>query len=290
MNASHGSRDLVRHLASLDLSEEHVMSISLRDARRSQVPFRVEQGFAPLSVSPIDFLTCPSDNLKLSHSASDRVAGYGLSLAPADSSGWNVCRFASAGCRSACLATSGNGRYDGSTRGRIWKTRWLAGDPVPFLRFLAASIDAIPVAEWERAGWAVSLRFNVLSDLPWESIAPWLVARAQARGIRLYDYTKWPTARRAGVVGYELCQSVTERSSDADIAAALHPVVVVDVKRGKALPTSYLGRPVVDGDLSDARFFDPAGSVVLLRYKEVQTTKRADAVASGFVRTLEVGA
>jgi hypothetical protein len=280
------NRDLVRHLRAFDLSEEHVMSTPLRSARASMVPFRVAEGFAPIPVSPLEFLTCPSDNLKLSHSSSDRVAGYGLSLAPADASGWNVCRYATAGCRSACLATSGNGRYDSSTRGRIWKTRWLAGDPVSFLRYLAASIDAIPVAAWAKAGWTVSLRFNVLSDLPWETIAPWLVARAQARGIALYDYTKWPTARRSGVAGYELCQSAHEGSTDAAIGAAAHPVVVVDVKRGAALPTSYLGRPVVDGDRSDARFLDPAGSVVLLRFKEVQTTKRADAVASGFVRTV----
>jgi hypothetical protein len=62
----------------------------------------------------------------------------------------------------------------------------------------------------------VSLRLNVLSDLPYETLAPWLVRRIGDAGIRLYDYTKWPTAKRASAVtlGYDLSESVTERTSD----------------------------------------------------------------------------
>lgn len=280
------SGDLARILGHADLSEAAVMGVSLAEAKASMVPFRVAAGFVADAISPLEFLTCPSDNLKLSHSGTDMVAAYGLSLAPADLSGFNTCRYATAGCRSACLNTSGKGALDSVGRARVWKTRWLAGDPVSFLRYLAEAIDRIPVATWAAAGFTVSFRFNVVSDLPWETIAPWLVARAAARGLRLYDYTKWPTARRSGVAGYTLCQSVHEGTSARALAAAPHPVVVVDVARGRALPTSFMGRPVVDGDRSDARFLDPAGAVVLLRYKEVRTTKRAAAVASGFVRTL----
>lgn len=277
------SADLVRHLGGFDLSEAAVMAVDLRTARASMVPYRVAEGFIPGAVK---LLTHPDENLKLTHSGVDGVAGYGLSLAPASLSGWNVCRYSTAGCRSACLNTSGKGAFPVQQRARVWKTKWLAGDPVSFLRVLAAELDAIPVDVWSAAGFTVSFRFNVLSDLPWETIAPWLVARVMGRGIRLYDYTKWPTSRRSGVDGYELCQSAHEKSTARAIAAAPHPVVVVDVKRGRELPATYLGRPVVDGDVSDARFLDPVGSVVLLRFKAVTTTDRARAVASGFVKSV----
>jgi hypothetical protein len=166
----------------------------------------------------------------------------------------------------------------------VWKTKWLGTDPVSFLRVLVAEIDAIKVGAWSDAGWAVSFRFNVLSDVPWEVVAPWLVRRIADRGIALMDYTKWPTARRPGVEGYVLCQSVNETTTDTQVRAMAHPVVVFDVKRGRPLPAEYLGRRVIDGDLSDARHLDPVNVVIGLRFKAVTTTDRMAAVASGFVR------
>lgn len=280
------SRDLAKKLIGMNIELEDVMAVDLRTARAGMIGYRVAEGFKAGSVK---LLTAPDENLKLTHSGVSRVAAFGLSLAPADLSGeWNTCRYATAGCRSACLATSGNGRYGATQRGRVWKTRWLAERPLEFLRVLVDEIDRIRVGAWDAAGWTVSFRFNVLSDLPWERIAPWLVERLVGRGIRLYDYTKWPTRRRVGVVGYELCQSVCERDCATGISRMPHPVVVVDVKRGAPLPTVWGGRPVVDGDVSDARFLDAPGSVVLLRYKNVSTTDRAAAVASGFVRSAGV--
>jgi hypothetical protein len=280
------SADLARALGGMDLSEAAVMAIDLGDARASMVPYRVAAGFKAESRK---LLTAPDENLKLTHSGSDRVAGFGLSLAPADmSGGWNVCRYSTVGCRAACLATSGNGRYGATQRGRVWKTRWLAERPLEFLRVLVDEVDRIKVSSWEGAGWTVSLRLNVLSDLPWETLAPWLVRRIRGRGIRLYDYSKYPSSKRSGAaaLGYEVCQSVSEKTTDCQLRGMAHPVVVVDVTRGRALPVEWMGRPVVDGDRSDARYLDPAGSVVLLRYKEVSSCKRAAAVASGFVRSV----
>lgn len=252
------------------------------------VPYRAAQGFKPVAVS---MLTMPNDNLKLRHSETDRVAGHGLSLAPADLSGaWNTCRYATGGCRSACLATSGNGRYGTTQRGRIWRTQFLAGDPVAFLRCLVHEIDSIKVGAWQAAGWTVSFRFNVLSDLPWESIAPWILRRLAGLGIASYDYTAWPSSRRsrnvADSIGYYLVDSVKETHTDAQVDAMARPVVVFDVKRGKALPATWRGRTVIDADLSDARFLDPDGTVRGLRFKSVTTTDRRAAVASGFVRSV----
>lgn len=284
-NPSANSRDLVRHLSAVELSESAVMALPLAEARRALIPFRATEGFRPVWTR---LLTRPDENLKLRHSGSDRVAAYGLSLSPADSAGWNVCRFATAGCRAACLATSGKGAFSRTQAGRMWKTKALAESPVAFLRVLVAEIDAIPVDKWSAAGFTVSMRLNVLSDLPWEAIAPWLLRRITGRGIVPMDYTKWPVVKRAGAIalGYDLSCSVSERTTDAEIALMRRPVAVVDVRRGQPLPTEWMGRTVVDGDRSDARFLDSPDAAVLLRFKNVTTTDRAAAVASGFVRAV----
>lgn len=279
------SKDLGRRLIGMGIGEAEVMAVSLGGAKRSMIGYRVAEGFRGVSVK---LLTAPDENLKLSHSGVERVAAFGLSLAPADESGWNVCRYATAGCRAACLATSGNGRYGGTQRGRVWKTKWLGERPLEFLRVLVAEIDAIRVGAWSEAGWTVSFRFNVLSDLPWEVIAPWLVERIRDRGIRLYDYSAYPSSRRdrgvASGLGYYLVDSVKEKHSAAQIMAMDRPVVVFDVRRGAPLPATYLGRPVIDADVSDARFLDEEGTVRGLRYKNVSSTDRAAAIASGFVK------
>jgi hypothetical protein len=48
---------------------------------------------------------------------------YGLHLAPANLSGFNVCKDASAGCAAACLNTAGRGAMSNVQRARIAKTR-----------------------------------------------------------------------------------------------------------------------------------------------------------------------
>ena len=278
----------MRHLSRLDLSEGVVLGQDLRVARRTFAGIRAAHG---LSHGAVALLSAPDSNIKLSHSGSDRVAAYGLNLLPADASGdWNTCRYATAGCRSACLATSGQaGMERRAGRDRIFRARraklaFLGSSPVEFLALLAHEIDRIPVDVWAAAGWTVSLRLNVLSDIPWETIAPWLVARAAARGIALYDYTAWPSARRSRSSVVYLVDSVKETHTDTQIRRMARPVVVFDVPRGRALPATYLGRRVIDADTSDARFLDAEGTVRGLRYKHVASTTRALAVASGFVK------
>jgi hypothetical protein len=317
--------DVARHLTSLNLSETAVMAISVPEARRLFAPIRFAHGLANGAVR---LLSDPSANVKLSHSETDRVAAYGLNLVPSDSYGaytvhyshvlsgdlthasWvmlnikaNTCRFASPGCRAACLATSGQAGLEmHSGKDRIYRARraklaFLLAHPLHFLRLLVAEIDDLRTRAHRELrklnlstrGWKVSLRLNVLSDLPWETVAPWLLLRARKAGLVAYDYTAWPTAKRdrsaATSVGLYLVDSVKETHSDAQIASMERPVVVVNISRSKSLPTTWRGRPAHDADRSDARFMDPSGSVSLLRYKHVATCTAADALASGFVKS-----
>lgn len=279
-----GMQDMTRLLKAKNLDERAVMRINLITARQSMIPYRVAEGFKSRAV---DLLTHPNENIKLAHSRSDRVAAYGLSLAPAGESGYQVCRWRTKGCESACQGTSGNGRYDKVRAGRIWKTKWLANEPENFLRVLVDEIDTLKVSRWRAAGWKVSLRLNVFSDLNWAEITPWLIRRTVARDIFVYDYTKEPgRGWKVESSGYDVSYSVSEKTTQRQLATERRPVVVVDVRRGHKLPAIYAGRSVIDGDVSDARFLEHRRSVVLLRFKRNTGATRVEAIASGFVRTL----
>src|SRR5581483_7031199 len=157
------------------------MSMPLATAKLTLATMRARHGFKAVA-RPL--LTAPDENVKLTHSETDRVYAYGLSLSPAGSSGWQVCRYRTCGCEAVCLATSGKGAFSTTQRARVWKTQLLAESPVAFLRVLVSEIDRVgsKVPAKLATGWTVSLRLNVLSDLPWESIAPWILTRAAAAG------------------------------------------------------------------------------------------------------------
>jgi hypothetical protein len=70
------------------------------------------------------FLTPARSNAKTALTASV-VESVILHLSPSDLSGRNVCPFASAGCRSACLNTSGRGTMDSVQSARLRKTQLL---------------------------------------------------------------------------------------------------------------------------------------------------------------------
>ncbi len=245
--------------------------------RAAMVRERVAVGFGP-HVVPL--LTPPNANVKL-----DKSNAYGLSLSPASTAGWNVCRASSAGCRAACLATAGKGGLDSVQRGRLWKVALLAAVPTLFVRALAGEIRGAvarrPVDRLGRpTGPLVPVRLNVLSDIAWERVAPALFSIA---GTRFYDYTK--RTDRTVPANYHLTSSATERTADSGLAnlADMYGsvAVVFDTRRGQALPTTYAGCRVVDGDLSDSRWNDDRGVIVGLRAKGSAIGDR-----SGFVRSV----
>lgn len=282
--------DVARFLRSADLSEGAVRGVDRRSARSAFAGIRSAHG---LSHRAVALLTEPSGNIKLSHSGSQMVAGFGLNLLPADASGeWNTCRYATPGCRAACLATSGQaGMERRSGRDRIFRARraklaFLMSDPAAFFALLLDEVERLPQSKWAVKGWTVSLRLNVLSDIPWETFPSlgWFFSLLRDLDVVAYDYTAWPSSRRPRASAVYLVDSVKETHTDAAIRRMERPVVVFDVARGRDLPAFFLGRPVVDADASDARFLDAEGTVRGLRYKHVATTSKREAVASGFVK------
>lgn len=204
-----------------------------------------------------------------------------LHLAPADLSGRNLCPWASPACIAACLNTAGRGgifkRGETSNaiqRARIARSQWFADDRPGFIAALLHEIAA-HVRRAHRHGLRPCVRLNGTSDLPWERIAPEIFATFP--DVVFYDYTKAPHRMREALPGnYSLTFSRSEVNgaevlrlpADANVAVVF----------AKALPETWSGRPVIDGDRTDLRFLDARGVVVGLRAKG-----RAKRDTSGFV-------
>ena len=220
---------------------------------------RERYGFCPVH-APL--LT--TDNDKLGKST---VPSFGLSLASADTSDiWNVCRYSSAGCRSVCLATAGNGRYDSVTRARQYRTALLGAHPALFIRVMAHEIRKLAAKHGE-----IRFRPNVLADLPWELFAPELFTLPS---VKFYDYTKYPSDKRGTLPNYRLVGSVHEKHTDSQIWGMVNDygsaAVVFDTLRGKPLPATYTAHniTVIDGDKSDDRTIaSETGVIIGLRAK-----------------------
>ena len=125
------------------------------------------------------------------------------------------------------------------------------------------------------------VRLNGTSDLPWERIAVndnGQTILALFPDVQFYDYTKVPN-RRNLPANYHLTFSLAESNlSDATSELANGRSVAV-VFRHKALPESYLGHKVVNGDETDLRFLDASAVIVGLYAKG-----RAKRDTSGFVK------
>lgn len=246
-----------------------------RDALRSYAASRAAVG---LSNRPGIFVSGESDIAKLAEGIG--LPAYGLALAPHNLSGSNVCPWSTVSCRRSCVAYSGMGTAPAVLAGRLARTHFLVNDPFGFVSLLVSELDRIVATEG-----AISMRLNAFSDIRWELVLPgWFWTRFSS--VRFYDYTKASVDRRPTLpANYSLTHSVSDNTSHAYIGDAIgagRSVAVVIATRGgktadgtkRPIPTEYyaLGN-VVDGDVNDRRYADPAGSLVVLRRKG---TLRAD--------------
>ena len=202
-----------------------------------------------------------------------------LHLAPADRSGvMNACPFASAGCRAACLNTSGRGQMQPIQDARVRKTILFHNDPEAFVARLGSEIVAL-VRRAENAGKRAAVRLNGTSDIMWENFpyAGYDNLMLAFPHVQFYDYTKIPRRPNAPA-NYDLTFSLSE-SNDRHAIAALangqRVAVVLD-----SIPDVWSGYPVVDGDAHDFRFLDPTGVIVALKAKG-----KAKKDSTGFVRS-----
>lgn len=217
-------------------------------------------------------ITPGTDNPKLAKSdASDATyRTYGLTLAPADSSGYQVCASASAGCIKACLGKGGMGVVFWTINvGRIARTVAFMTQRGRFLARMRQELRNI-VRLGARKGFTPAVRLNVLSDVMWENVAPWLFT--EFPGVQFYDYTKHVRRMVAWCNGdlppnYHLTFSRSECNEVSATAILENGGTVAVVFDSANLSETWKGYPVINGDETDMRFRDPPGHVVGLYAK-----------------------
>ena len=233
---------------------------------------------AELGLGVNNLLTAPSGQPKLYKSLlrKDRkgkpIYTDGLMLAPANTSGINVCKWSTIDCRKHCLTYSGRGgmglvdSLNDCQRARINRTLLWAKHPDLFYERLEREILRSQ-AYCAKRGFTYALRPNVLSDIQWENTV--LPSILTEHGIRSYDYTKAKPADRKPWKGYHLTYSHVSslKRSQAILDAGFNVAVVFDVRKGRALPETWLGYRTFDADKHDARFMDRGPIVPALRAK-----------------------
>ncbi|MCA9140602.1 MAG: hypothetical protein KDB00_27710 [Planctomycetales bacterium] len=212
----------------------------------------------------------------------------GVTLAPHNLSGFNVCDGASTGCAASCVLWFAGLRATSTSRNSaIRDTQWLFGHRRSFIDQLNRDI-ANHVQRAERDQFVPVVRLNVASDLDWRDVIE------QWPTVQFYDYTKIRSRFSAYLAGelpqnYALTFSRHEKHHTATIASYLRRggniAQVFDVEynpqHGKIGPLPEAVRihgdewSVIDGDKHDIRLpsIDGRGVVVGLRLKGTSAAK-----------------
>jgi hypothetical protein len=220
-----------------------------------------------------------------------------LYMAPSDESGYNVCPMAlkrddvadgiRSECSRSCLTFAGKGMMAAVRAARVRRTKLYFENRELFMSQVWADIVTL-AARVAREGWSgLVIRLDGTSDLGLAAhFAPLFP------GVQFVDYTKvLKRARQQTMAGHpsnwHITFSASEVTSDALILGLLNDGVNVSmVFAGRDLPESYMGWPVIDGDVTDLRHLDPVGVIVGLRMKGVSNAFKAQGAASGFARVI----
>ena len=120
----------------------------------------------------------------------------------------------------------------------------------------------------ERENLTPCIRLNGTSDIGWQKLGIF----EQYPEVQFYDYTKGiKRIMENDHANYHLTFSRSEsnhKTVERVLAdTSVNVAAVFSTKRNDGLPTSYMGRRVIDGDLHDLRFLDAQNCIVGLRAK-----------------------
>lgn len=186
-------------------------------------------------------------------------------LAPADLSGYNVCPFASEGCKAACLNSAGRGRFDSVQIPRINRTKLFFKHRELYKKLLYKEIESF-LAKCKKQKVKPAIRLNGTSDIVWEKVFPDMHSKFSS--VMFYDYTKIPSRFRKRwklPSNYYLLFSRSE-SNDRAVKKVLKQGGNVAAVFNR-LPKEYKGHKVINGDNTDLRFNDGQGVIVGLSAK-----------------------
>jgi hypothetical protein len=224
-------------------------------------------------------------------------------MAPAATAGvGNLCPHASPGCLTLCLgwysgqaAMLSNDKLETGSNAvrasRVRKARLFMQDRKAFLDAIVKGIQACQ-RKAKREKLKLCVRLNGATDISWEGIrrdwyqptyAPNASIIELFPKVQFVDYTKnfkrmLRFCNHMLPANYHLTFSRSE-TNESECLEVLRAGGNIAVVSSRAMPTEYLGFPVVDGDVSDLRHLDPKGCVVWLSPKG----RKAKRDASGMV-------
>lgn len=207
---------------------------------------------------------------------------YCIYLAPANTSGYNVCTASTPECRKGCLATSGRAKiekYSGLNRienARITKSKLFFEEQEFFMQWLIAEIN-LSIEKAIKKNMDFAVRLNGTSDIDWANV------HYDGKNIfehfphvQFYDYTKNPKYFINKPSNYHLTLSYTGKNWLACkyVLAKGHNVAMVfNISPKEPMPVKYRQYTVVNGDLTDLRSADSSGVIVGLSWKNITDKK-----------------
>jgi hypothetical protein len=170
-----------------------------------------------------------------------------------------------AGCQEACLVSAGRGKFHNVRDARQRKTDAFKADPVAFVDQLKDDVARF-IRKCDKAGKKPLVRLNGTSDIAWENYpgSDGVTLFDAFPHIQFADYTKLPN--RKVPANYHLTVSYSEANAKYAAKCAKSDKNLAVVFK-HALPKTFLGRPVIDGDKHDARPDDPKNVIVGLLAK-----------------------
>jgi hypothetical protein len=200
---------------------------------------------------------------------------YALYLAPANTSGYEVCPGRTKECTRFCLNQSGMNTMAQDVRGehindsRITKTRLFFEEREFFMKWLIYEIRAAQ-RKADRMTYKFSVRLNNTSDIsPLDFVLDGKNILEIFPDIQFYEYTKVPARVQLMKTykNYDVTFSYTGYNLTECQKMLLNKIRVAVVF--KIVPDTFWGYPVIDGDLNDLRYHNEA-VVIGLRYKRVR--------------------
>jgi hypothetical protein len=207
---------------------------------------------------------------------------YSLYLAPAKTSGYEVCPGRTKECTALCLNESGmntmvrNDKGDVINDSRITKTKLFFEHREFFMRWLVYEIKAAQ-AKAIRMTYQFSIRLNNTSDIsPLDFVLDGKNILEIFPTITFYDYSK--VKERVELMkqypNYNVTYSYTGYNLTECQKMLLNKINVAVVF--KMVPENFMGYQVIDGDKNDLRYHDNKGVVVGLLYKRVRKKLTSD--------------
>ena len=235
------------------------------------------QGYAKtIKEVGVSYLGAVAQSAKLRHSLYHKVSTYGIYLASANLSGFNVCPN-SEYCKDNCLNGSGHNRLDrlskkGSIdRSRIIKTRLFFANREVFMRIMIHEIEK-ERKKAEKNGTFFSIRLNCTSDI--NPIAFTLEGKNILEifpDVQFYDYTKVPSriAVAEKYSNYDITWSIdgSEKNREIGLEFLKNGGRVAVVYGENDMLKTWYGYECGNGDETDYRPSDIA-PVCALKFKK----------------------